>query len=200
MSRTLLDSSLLEGVKPDDLAAHLQATGWQQDRPFYESATIWLKPIEGGADLEILLPLKPDWVDYPVRVREALQTLEIAEKRPQIEILGDLIATVSAIALQGIVAQLNATAIAGAAILTATLFGKLQPVRLDLDATTYKLAIAAYRARIPVTCQGNLSRQNHTFILRNLSRFELYSAQWQPPPRLSTSKKAENRPLKTAKL
>ncbi len=199
MNGISLDVDMLKGIEPNALVAHLQATGWRQDRPVYEAAAaIWFKSTETGESLELLLPLKPDWVDYAMRVREALQTLEIAEKRPQIEILGDLVTTTGEIAIQGIVAQLDATAIAGTVILTATLFGKLQPIRLDLNAATYKLAIAAYHARIPVTCQGCLTRQNYTFILQHLSRFELYSAQWDPPPRLLASKHA--RPLQTAKL
>src|SRR5262249_46709507 len=43
-----------------------------------------------GEELELLLPLRPDFADYTARMAEVLHVLEVAEGRSQLEILHDL--------------------------------------------------------------------------------------------------------------
>ena len=181
MNMSSLNAESLNAIQPNELVAYLQANGWYQARPFYESASVWLKQIETGEEFELLLPLRPDWLDYTVRVRELLQTLERVEKRPQIEIFGDLVTQVSALAIQGIITHIDPTldrTAAGAklAILTGIVFGKFQPIHLELTPSIYPLAQQAYFNRRLVTCQGNLIKQDGVLVLQDLACFELASS------------------------
>lgn len=71
---------VLKTIDPNQLKAYLQARGWYEERPFLDNATIWLKQDAERGEFEILLPIKTTLGDYVARIREAIATLEIAEK------------------------------------------------------------------------------------------------------------------------
>ena len=96
MNDLTLDPRNLQAIQPDCLTTYLQVHGWQADRPFLDNAMLWTFPAASPEDApEILVPLRHDLLDYLPRMREALQTLESVEHRPQREILHDLLSSES---------------------------------------------------------------------------------------------------------
>ncbi|HKX29569.1 MAG TPA: hypothetical protein VJ302_17905 [Blastocatellia bacterium] len=73
-----------------ELVQYLKINGWQQNQQIPDKAVYWLGKGITGEELEILLPLRPDFADYTARMAEVLHVLEVAEGRSQLEILHDL--------------------------------------------------------------------------------------------------------------
>lgn len=74
---------------PQQVETYLVAHGWQQQQRWGDKASIWT--LDG---FEILLPLKPEIIDFNRRMAEVVETLALAEKRSQVEIYGILITEV----------------------------------------------------------------------------------------------------------
>lgn len=177
MKVTIKDNQILKTIEPSKLAQHLQITGWNQDRILNENSVIWLKDY-GGEPAEIILPLNPELADYAARISDALKTLEVVEKRSQLEILGDLFTCASNITLQGIVINLQEGITAGKVTIMGVVVGKLRRIQLELAEPIYELAVKAYQARIPVICQGDLAKQGNYFVLQNSHHFTLDLEAW----------------------
>ncbi|BAZ10958.1 hypothetical protein NIES4071_27820 [Calothrix sp. NIES-4071] len=62
------------------------AHGWQLQQKQGDKASIWT--LDG---FEILLPLKPEIIDFKRRMAEVVETLALAENRSQTEIYSALI-------------------------------------------------------------------------------------------------------------
>jgi hypothetical protein len=83
-SATLLD------VKPQEIKGYLESRGWIQQEQIGDKASIWTQPCEDGDEFEVLLPLRKELKDYSLSMSTLVKTLEVAEQRPQTEILNDL--------------------------------------------------------------------------------------------------------------
>jgi hypothetical protein len=177
MKVTIRDSQILKTIEPGKLAEHLQATGWHQDRSLNENSVIWVKDYE-GEPAEVLLPLRPDLIDYAARIGDALKTLEVVEQRSQLEILSDLVTCAPNITIQGIVINLQEGATAGKVTLMGVILDKLRRIQLELAEPVYELAVKAYQARIPIVCQGDLLKQGRSFVLQNPHHFTLDLDAW----------------------
>ncbi len=90
MRATVRDIETLRSVQPLEFAAYLRANGWQEYEHVPERASIWSLGNGSEGEYEILLPLRRDFRDFVNRISEALQTLEVAEQRSQLEILQEL--------------------------------------------------------------------------------------------------------------
>ncbi len=176
MKVTIRDSQILKTVEPGKLAEHLQTTGWHQDRPFNENSVIWIKDY-AGEPAEVLLPLRPDLIDYAARIADALKTLEVVEQRSQLDILRDLV-THPNITIHGIVINLQEGTTAGRVTIMGVVLDKLRRIQFELAEPVYELAVKAYQTRIPIVCQGNLLKQDHSFILQNPHHFTLDLDAW----------------------
>jgi len=84
------DIDPLNTVQQIEFAAYLRANGWQELNHVPERESLWVSDGDYDAGYEILLPLRRDYRDFAARIYEALQTLEVAEQRPQSEILWEL--------------------------------------------------------------------------------------------------------------
>ena len=84
MKITVKDSTTLETIELNQLRNYLQTHGWHEGQSFLDNATLWHKPTADAEEFEILLPNRENLGDYAARIREAIQTLENAENRPQI--------------------------------------------------------------------------------------------------------------------
>ncbi len=73
-------------IDPQQVESYLLAHGWQQQQRRGDKASVWT--LDG---FEILLPLKPEIIDFKRRMAEVVETLALAEKRSQVEIYGALI-------------------------------------------------------------------------------------------------------------
>ena len=84
------DLETLKTLQPLNVAQYLRVNHWQEYRQVHDQASYWLGKDAAGEEFEILLPLRPDFADFPLRIAEVLQTLEAAEGRNQTDILFDL--------------------------------------------------------------------------------------------------------------
>lgn len=176
MKVTVRDSSVLRTVEPHILEAHLETAGWRETARILDGAAgVWRLKKDGFDEFEILLPLKPDWVDYAARISDALKTLEEVENRSQIEILGELITNANNIKIQGLVTHVEKhnSKMSGQITLFGIIFDKLRKINISLADDEYIIAIIAYQERLPVLCLGDLIKVDNVFTLNNLQKFEL---------------------------
>jgi hypothetical protein len=170
MKVTVQDSQTLETIELNQLRNYLQAHGWHEDQPFLDNATLWHKPTADAEEFEILLPNRENLGDYAARIREAIQTLENAENRPQFEILSELLTSIPNTIIQGIVMQIhtpNSQKLSGEITLLGLVADKLRKIQTSLADKDYILAIKAYQERLPILCSGDLIKDNNAFILKN---------------------------------
>ncbi|MFP4103383.1 hypothetical protein [Coleofasciculus sp.] len=178
MKVTVRDPEILKCLEPERVRTYLQQHHWQEVRQLEDTASIWTRQDEIGEELEILLPLKPEFLDFPRRMAEVLQTLEISEQTSQLDILSDLVTYVPNITLQGIVTNVQEGATMGTVTLMGIVVGKLRRIQLNLTEPIYELAVKAYQARIPVICQGELKKQGRSFVLQHPHHFTLDLDAW----------------------
>ncbi|MBD2774226.1 hypothetical protein [Iningainema tapete] len=175
---TVRDPKILKSLEPEKVRTYLQMHHWQEQRQIEDKAAIWTRKNETGQEFEILLPLKSEFLDFPRRMAEVLQTLEEASQTSQLEILGDLFTSASNVTIQGIVTNLQEGATTVQVTLMGVIVDKLRRILLELDEPVYELAVKAYQARIPVLCQGDLVKQSRSFILHNPHNFTLDLEAW----------------------
>ena len=90
MRTTIRDIDILKSINPLEVAGYLKTQGWQQQSQINDIASIWTLEVYEGEIVEILLPLNSDFRDFPTRMSEVLQNLEIVEHRSQLEIINNL--------------------------------------------------------------------------------------------------------------
>ena len=82
------EREVLKAVMPLDLALYLRTHGWIKYSEVPKKFSIWIR--KDGAEEEkedLLLPLNPDFDDYPQRIAEALYMLAATETRTRNEVL-----------------------------------------------------------------------------------------------------------------
>lgn len=175
MKVTIRDSEILKTIEPNVLESHLKALGWHEQGRIYNNAgSIWrLKNGSPDDEFEILLPLKTNLGDYAARMSDAISTLEVVEKRSQLDILSELLTNVSNIEIQGMVIEIQEFDSTGTITLMGVVVGKLRKIKLELKQPEYNLAIKAYQERLPVICTGDLIKEDNFFVLHNLRHFAL---------------------------
>jgi hypothetical protein len=179
MKVTVRDREILSSIEPEELAAHLRASGWHfLGRVYDDAGAIWrLKnPSASGDEEEILQPLKTSLADYAARISDAIKTLEVVEKRSQLDILNELLTKVPNIKIQGMVTRLPQTDAKGTVTLLGVVVGKLRKIHVELPEPEYSEAIEAYQERLPVVCTGDLIKEGNTFVLENPRHFALDAA------------------------
>lgn len=90
MKVTVQDTETLLAIQPREVAAYLRARGWQEVRRIGEKGAIWIRPDQGYASPEILLPLDRSLRDFAARMADLLWTLEREERRSQPDIIKDI--------------------------------------------------------------------------------------------------------------
>jgi hypothetical protein len=171
MTAILRDIEKFQHIDPKQVEAYLVKHGWQQQQKMGDKASIW-----NLNNFEILLPLKPEIIDFQRRMREVVETLALAENRSQIEILGDLITNAPNATIQGVVTHIatpNADNLRGEVTLLGVVIDKLRPIHTELADRDYILALKAYQERLPVYCTGDLIQENGTLVLKNPRQFSL---------------------------
>jgi hypothetical protein len=89
MKAVIQDKELLRTIRPLELTTYLRISGWRVSGET-NKATFWEHQTEAGETIEILVPRRTDFADFPTRISDALQTLAAVEGRSQLEILSDL--------------------------------------------------------------------------------------------------------------
>jgi hypothetical protein len=90
MKATIHDAAALRTLGPLDVAAYLRSNGWRQVDRIGDRGVVWTLGPGGRDEFEILVPLSRDLGDFVPRMADVLRTLEVAERRSQLEILQDL--------------------------------------------------------------------------------------------------------------
>lgn len=90
MSVAPFDVETLRTVGPVEIAAYLRSHAWKQVENIGDKASVWTKQAEEGGEYEILLPLDRTLSEFARRLSEALQTLSVAEQRPETAVLHDI--------------------------------------------------------------------------------------------------------------
>jgi hypothetical protein len=181
MNLTVQYNEILKRIEPQQLRDYLQAHGWYEDRPFLDNATIWLKQDTNRGEFEILLPLRQNLGDYIPRIREAIETLEIAENLSQTEILSELFITANNITIQGVIMQIHtpkADPLSGEITLLGVIANKLRKIKTELFNHDYIFAIKAYQERLPLVITGDLIKEKNVFLLKNPHNLTLDES-WQ---------------------
>ncbi len=173
MKVTVKDKEIFQTIDPNVLGAHLETNGWQKVALVYENTWIWHKKNEAGQIFEIKQPVRQEF-DAPQLIAEAFKTLEIIENRSQLDILSDLITALPNVAISGWINKVHGAESATSKItLMGFVVGKLRKINLELSGSDYQLALKAYEARSPVTCFGDLIKENDCFVLNNPHDFAL---------------------------
>jgi hypothetical protein len=88
--------SQVPAVRVADLRAYLLSKGWKI-RPFKRPQAIYFEgpPADDGSPLILLIPASEQLRDYPLRIDEILNTLSILERRPQAEVVRNIITPTS---------------------------------------------------------------------------------------------------------
>jgi hypothetical protein len=177
MKVTVRDREILSSIEPEELAAHLRASGWHfLGRVYDDAGAIWRLKNPEGDEKEILQPLKTSLADYAARISDAIKTLEVVEKRSQLDILSELLTKVPNIEIQGMVTKLQESDSIGTVTLLGVVVGKLRKINVELPEPEYSEAIKAYQERLPVACTGDLIKEGNTFVLKNPRHFALDEA------------------------
>jgi hypothetical protein len=90
MRARIHDLDTLRSIRPEAVAAYLRARGWTLTET--KRAFTRFERREDRRTFEVEVPRTTDYGDYALRTAEVLGTLEVAEKRSQLEILQDLTA------------------------------------------------------------------------------------------------------------
>ncbi len=171
MTAIFPDVDKFKYIDPLQVEAYLVALGWQQQQRQGDKASIWT--LDG---FEILLPLKPEIIDFSRRMGEVVETLALAETRSQLEILGDLITNAPNTTIQAVVTHIatpNADHLSGEITFLGVVVDKLRPIHTELADRDYILALKAYTERLAVYCTGDLIKSNGRFMLKNPHHFSL---------------------------
>ena len=167
------DKEIFQTIDPNVLGSHLETNGWKKVALVYENTWIWHKKDDAGEVFEIKQPLRQEF-DAPQLIGEAFKTLEVVENRSQLDILSDLITSLPHVAIQGWINKVHGEE-SGTCPVTVMGFvvGKLRKIHLELSGSDYQLVLKAYEERSPVTCFGDLIKENDGFVLQNPRKFAL---------------------------
>jgi hypothetical protein len=171
MTAIFSDLEKFQNINPQQVEAYLIAQGWKQQQQMGDKASVWTLD-----DFEILLPLKPEIIDFKRRMLEVVETLALQQRRSQIEILGDLITNAPNTTIQAVVTHIatpNPDNLSGEVTFLGVVIDKLRPIHTELVDRDYILALKAYQERLPVYCTGDLIKENGVFVLKNPHQFSL---------------------------
>lgn len=173
MKVTVRDSHILKTIEPNVLEKYLQINGWHKGRKFYEGF-IWSKKNSVSQEGEVLVSPHQDFDDFAEVMCRNLKALEVIENRSQLDILSDLITVLPNVEISGWINKVYGAESATCKItLMGFVVGKLRKINLELSGSDYQLALKAYEGRSPVTCFGDLIKENDGFVLNNPRDFAL---------------------------
>jgi hypothetical protein len=136
---------------------------------------VYSQSSESSDEYDITLLLNPQARSYALRMVEILEILEKVESRSQLDILSDLITTIPNISIQGIVTKLAELNHPHNMTIMGFVVGKPQMINIKLNLQDYQIATTAYNKRLPITCAGDLIKDNNAFLLVNNHNFSLYT-------------------------
>ncbi|MEG4172721.1 MULTISPECIES: hypothetical protein [unclassified Microcoleus] len=155
------------------METYLQINGWHKTRHFFEGF-IWYKKNDTGQEGEVLVSPHKEFADFAEVMCQNLKALEVVENRSQLDIISDLITSLPNVEIPGWINKVHGEESAiGKITLMGFVVGKLRKINLELSGSDYHLAVKAYEERSPVTCFGDLIKENDCFVLKNPRDFVL---------------------------
>jgi len=200
MNLIVKDLELFQNIEPEAVASYLENQGWQRQRQIDYRGIIWERNgscpetpthVVRGSDttgwalsdtrrtssnVHLLLPLNREMSDFPLTMNLLVENLANIEGKTQLEIIHNLITNLPNVEIQGLIAGIESP-LGDRLRVEITLMGvvmnKLQKIKAELFDRDYVLAIKAYQERLPVSCWGDLVKQNSSFFLKNIRNFTL---------------------------
>lgn len=176
MKAIINDIEILNSLEPCQVESYLKSKGWHERTRVPNEVSGWTRDTFSDDKFKIYLPLDPSFDDYPRRMYEVMEILEKVENRSQLDILGELITIVHNVTVQGVVIQIDeplSEHLDGEVTLMGVVVDKLRKIKTELKKHDYILAIKAYQERLTITCQGDLIKENNTFILKKPSNITI---------------------------
>jgi hypothetical protein len=93
MRTTIRDPEVFSHLQPLEVAAYLRTRHWRKSDDLGQRGSVWT--LATGGDLEVLLPLSTRLKDFVQRMSDVVKVLEVAENRPQVDIVSDIARTTS---------------------------------------------------------------------------------------------------------
>ncbi len=90
MKNPLADADQLNALSCTDIAKYLAAHGWRQEPYGKAPASLWIASDAEGREAEVVLPLRPAFRDYALRVHTLLETVARWEGRAPGDVLRDV--------------------------------------------------------------------------------------------------------------
>jgi len=96
---TIKDADALKSIKVDQLKTYLEKSGWFKRQDIMNTlasgerqivAQLWSADVGPKVKTAIVVPIHNDFRDHVARMSEAIQSLEQAENRSQLEIYVDI--------------------------------------------------------------------------------------------------------------
>src|SRR5690606_28245422 len=86
------DFPILSKIHVSDVVLYLGAHGWRSNRDFpNDLLLVFEKKLQGNSELFLTLPRNEALADYQMRLADLVNQLSIIEKRPQDQIIADLL-------------------------------------------------------------------------------------------------------------
>jgi hypothetical protein len=85
-----LDVNLLEALQPQKIKLYLESCGWIEHDLIEDKASIFTLDSNEGSHFEVIVPLKKELKDYSFNIFNLIKTLEIVEKKKDIDLIYDL--------------------------------------------------------------------------------------------------------------
>jgi hypothetical protein len=174
---TVRDPNILSNLDSQKITTYLKARGWLIESQIDSKESVWIysETSEEYNEYDITLPLNPQTRSYALRMAEILEILEKVEARSQLDILSDLITKIPNTSIQGIVTKLAERNHPNNITIMGFVLGKPKLINIKLNPEDYQTATTAYNERLPITCTGDLIKENNTFSLINNHSFTLYA-------------------------
>lgn len=180
MNLIVKDINLFHNIEPEIVANYLEERGWQRQRQIDREAIAWQR----NGNFYLVLPLNPELSDFPLTMNLLVESLAKIEEKTQLEIIQMLITNLPNVEIQGLVAGIKSPQgdrpseplgdrLSGEITLMGVVINKLQKIKTELFDRDYVLAVKAYQERSPVSCRGDLLKENNGFVLKNVSDFIL---------------------------
>ena len=170
-------------LRPAEVEAYLRSRNWEFLREV-TNGSIWVAPPDIDETLNVFVPRRTDFGDYVRRLREVVHAVSEAERRPEQEIIRDLVETSADV----IRFRLPFTFPDASIRLTdaMTLFQRAK-------ATLRAAALAAHRPSVPAYRQARIPGQSTSFFANCASGTPSREASWF----LSSRPSAGSKPHRT---
>lgn len=176
MNLIVKDIDLFQNIEPQTVANYLETLGWRRQRQIDNQATIWEKNGTQSSNCYMVLPLNREVSDFPLTMNLLVENLAKIEEKTQLEVIQKLITNLPNVEIQGLIVGINSPLgdkLSGEIILMGVVISKLQRIKTELFDRDYVEAIKAYQERSPVSCWGDLVKDDNGFLLKNVRDFKV---------------------------